>query len=111
MDQQGIDVDAPVGQQPVHLLDRVLGQPPARQRQTLADQADRQRRGLDRPERGSGQRLHPFGVQVVAKQRVEEAVDTVKGKRLTQSPWHGSQRRMTWHGNAPRPDGGRCHRK
>ncbi len=74
MDQQGIDIDAPVGQQPVHLLDRVLGQPPARQRQTLADQADRQRRGLDRPERGSGQRLHPFGVQVVAKQRVEEAV-------------------------------------
>ncbi len=83
MDQQGIDVDAPVGQQPVHLLDRVLGQPPARQRQTLADQADRQRRGLDRPERGSGQRLHPFGVQVVAKQRVEEAVNTVKGKWLT----------------------------
>jgi hypothetical protein len=29
MDQQGIDVDAPVGQKPVHLLDRVLGQPPA----------------------------------------------------------------------------------
>ena len=83
MPQQGIDVDALVGQQPVHLLDRVLGQPPACQRQTLADQADRQRRGLDRPERGSGQRLHPFGVQVVAKQRVEEVVDTVKGKRLT----------------------------
>ena len=55
MDQQGIDVDATVGQQSVHLLDRVLGQSPARQRQTLADQADRQRRGLDRPERGSGQ--------------------------------------------------------
>ena len=83
MPQQGIDVDALVGQQPVHLLDRVLGQPPACQRQTLADQADRQRRGLDRPERGSGQRLHPFGVQVVAKQRVEEVADTVKGKRLT----------------------------
>jgi hypothetical protein len=61
----------------------MLGQPPARQRQTLADQADRQRRGLDRPERGSGQRLHPLGVQVVAKQRVEEAVNTVEGKWLT----------------------------
>ena len=83
MPQQGIDVDALVGQQPVHLLDRMLGQPPARQRQTLADQADRQRRGLDRPERGPGQGLHPFGVQVVAKQRVEEVVDTVKGKWLT----------------------------
>ena len=47
---------------------------------TLADQADRQRRGLDRPERGTGQGLHSFGVQVVAKQRVEEAVNTVKRK-------------------------------
>ena len=42
MDLQGIDVDAAVGQQSVHLLDRVLGQSAARQRQTLADQADRQ---------------------------------------------------------------------
>ena len=96
MAQQGIDVDAPVGQQPINLLDRVLGHPPARQCQTLADHADRQRCGLDRAERGLGQRLHPFGMQVVAKQRVEEVVDTVKRKVADASPWHGSQRGMTW---------------
>jgi hypothetical protein len=80
MDQQSIDVDALVGQQPVHLLDGVLGQPPARQRQTLADQANRQRCRLDRPERGAGQRLHPFGVQLAAEQRFEEVVNSVKRK-------------------------------
>jgi hypothetical protein len=83
VDQQGIDINSPVGQQPVHLLDRVLGQSPARQRQPLADQADRERRGLDRPERGTGQRLHPLGVQVIAEQRVQEAMDTFERERLT----------------------------
>jgi hypothetical protein len=57
--------------------------PPLSRGQALADHADRQRRGLDHPERGPGQRLHPFGVQVVAEQRVEEAVNTVEGKWLT----------------------------
>jgi hypothetical protein len=38
----------------------------------------------------------PVCVQVVAKQRVEEALNTVKRQWLPQSPWHGPQRRLTW---------------
>ena len=92
MPQQGIDVDALVGQQPVHLLDRVLGQPPACQRQTLADQADRQRGGLDRAKRGPGKGLHALGVQIVAEQRVEEAVNAFERERPTQRHGRGSSR-------------------
>ena len=111
MPQQGIDVDALVGQQPVHLLDRMLGQPPARQRKTLADQADRQRRGLDRPRRQPRPKTSPFGVQVVAKQRVEEVVDTVKRQWLTHRHGIWSQRRMTWSCKRASTRRGRCRRK
>ena len=86
----------------------MLGQPPTCQRQSLlADQADRaRRRGLDHPSVATA-KDSPFGVQVVAEQRVEEVVDTVKGKRLTHKgkrltlvamAW-ARQRWMTWHGN------------
>jgi hypothetical protein len=81
MGQQGIDIDPVVGQQAVHLLDRMLGQPSASKRQTLADQADRQRRGLDHPQSGACQRQHALGMQICAEQRVHKAVDTFKGKR------------------------------
>jgi hypothetical protein len=40
--QGGVDIDPLVGQQPIDLLDRMLGGQPARQRQTLSDRADRQ---------------------------------------------------------------------
>ena len=75
MNQQCINIDPTVGQHSVHLLDRMLGQPSARQCQPLADHTDRQRCGLDHPQRRPGQRLHALGVQVIAKQRVQEAVD------------------------------------
>ena len=64
---------------------RALGQSAACQRETLP----RLRLDLSATrtgncsERGSGKKTSPSGVQVVAKQRVEEAVDTVKGKWLT----------------------------
>jgi len=75
VNQQCINIDPTVGQHSVHLLDRMLGQPSARQCQPLADHADRQRCRLDHPQRRPGQRLHALGVQVIAKQRVQEAVD------------------------------------
>ena len=45
--QCGVDIDPLVGQQPVHLLDRMLGHQAARQGEALADRIDRQRSGLD----------------------------------------------------------------
>ena len=68
-DQQRVDIDGWIGQQPVHLFDRMLGQAPAGQRQALADHGDRKRSGLDHPKRGPRQREHAFGMQVVRKQR------------------------------------------
>ncbi|PNE11054.1 MAG: hypothetical protein CR217_11010 [Beijerinckiaceae bacterium] len=47
MAQCGVDIDPLVGQQPVHLLDRMLGHQAARQGEALADRIDRQRSGLD----------------------------------------------------------------
>jgi hypothetical protein len=53
--QCGVDIDPLVGQQPVHLLDRMLGHQAARQGEALADRIDRQRSGLDDAEGGVGQ--------------------------------------------------------
>ena len=53
--QCGVDIDPLVGQQPVHLLDRMLGYQAARQGEALADRIDRQRSGLDDAEGGVGQ--------------------------------------------------------
>ena len=55
MAQCGVDIDPLVGQQPVHLLDRMLGYQAARQGEALADRIDRQRSGLDDAEGGVGQ--------------------------------------------------------
>jgi len=70
VDQQGIDIDPWVGQQPVHLLagcesiqrDRMLGQASAGQRQALADHGDCKRGRLDHPKGGPGQRKHALGM-------------------------------------------------
>jgi hypothetical protein len=53
--QRGVDIDPLVGQQPVNLLDRVLGHQTPRQGKALADRIDRQGRGLDDAEGGVGQ--------------------------------------------------------
>ena len=55
MDEQGVDIDPFVRQHAIDLLDRVLGQTPASQRQPLADQGDRERRGYNCPGGGTGQ--------------------------------------------------------
>ena len=58
------NVDAAVAEQPVDLLDRVLGHQAAGLRQRLADHRHRQRRRLHHAERGTSQRRDPLGVQV-----------------------------------------------
>jgi len=57
-------VDAVVAEQPVHLLDGVLGHQAARLRQGLADHRHRERCRRHHPKRGAGQRVDPFGMQV-----------------------------------------------
>lgn len=78
MVQQSVDIDPLVGQHAVDLLDRVLGHKPAGQRQTLPDQRDRERGGLDRPQRGSRQRQDALGMQVSGEHGSQEAVDVLE---------------------------------
>ena len=53
--QRGVDIDPLVGQQPVYLLDRMLGHEAARQGEALADRIDRQGSRLDDAEGGVSQ--------------------------------------------------------
>ena len=55
MAQRGIDVDAFIGQQPVHLLDGVLGHQAARQGKALPDRVDREGCSFDDAEGGIGE--------------------------------------------------------
>jgi hypothetical protein len=64
-----------VGQQPVDLLDRVLGRQPARQRQTMSDRTDRKRAGADDPQSCVGQRLDALGMDVAVEQSDQGAVN------------------------------------
>ena len=57
-------VNAAVAEQPVHLLDRVLGHQAARLGQSLADHRHRERCRRHHPKRGARQRVDPFGMQV-----------------------------------------------
>lgn len=66
-------VDAGVAQQPVHLLDRMLGDQAAGLRQSLADHCHRQRCARHHPERGTCQRIDPFGMQVRPVEPANEA--------------------------------------
>ena len=56
MGQDGVDIDAIVGQQPVHLFDSVFGDQATREGQPLTDCMNRQRCGPDDAERGIGQK-------------------------------------------------------
>jgi hypothetical protein len=76
--QGGIDIDPLVGQQPVDLLDRMLGRQPARQRQAMPDRADRQRAGPDHTQSGVGQRLNALGMHVTVEQADERAMNLSK---------------------------------
>ena len=76
-----IEVNAGVRQHPIDLLDRMLGQPPARQSQAPADHADRQGGRLDHAKRRSRKRQHPFGVQVVPQQTIQKPPDLLKRHR------------------------------
>jgi len=53
--QRGVDIDSLVGQQPIHLLDRMLGHQATRQGEAVADRIDHQGSGLDGAEGGVGQ--------------------------------------------------------
>ena len=65
-------VDAVVAQQPVHLLDRVLGHQAPRLGQRLADHRHRQRCGRHHAQRGAGQGVDPLGMQVSAIHPAQE---------------------------------------
>ena len=75
MGQQGIDIDCRVGQHAIDLLDRMFGVQSTRQRQALPDQRDRHRGGVDRSQRGAGQRKDALGMQAVTEQRFQVALD------------------------------------
>ena len=80
--QQGVDVDARVGQQAVDLLDGMLGLQAARQCQALADQRHRQRAAPHYPQRGARQGLHALGMQVLAEHASEELLHRRHGDLL-----------------------------
>ena len=83
MRQDRVDIDALVGQQPVHLFDRVFGDQAACQREAEADRMNRQRRRPDDTECGVAQRHHAFGMHIVADQAVDELVNVVEAKGLS----------------------------
>jgi hypothetical protein len=78
--QCDVDIDPLVGQQPIHLLDRMLGHQAACQGKPLTDGIDRQGRGLDYAQGGVGQRQHALGVQVAIEQAVQEAAHLIEAK-------------------------------
>jgi len=59
------DVDAPTGEQSVHLLHSVLPFGASCNRQGLADGIDREAGGLDTPQRRQRERQHPLGLEVL----------------------------------------------
>jgi hypothetical protein len=65
-------IDALVAEQPVHLLDRVLGHQPARLRQRLTDHRHRQGRAGHHAQRRPAQRLDPLGVQAMLEQPLDK---------------------------------------
>jgi hypothetical protein len=80
-DPGGEDVprlDPGIAQQPVDLLDGVLGQKATRLRQGLTDYRDRQRGARHHPERGIGKRIDPLRMDVFRKNTVEKTPDVLK---------------------------------
>src|SRR5580765_4935408 len=82
MGQDGVDIDAIVGQQPVNLFDSVFGDQATREGQPLTDCMNRQRCGPDDAERGIGQRQNAFSVHVSTQQISKEPVNAVEAKGL-----------------------------
>jgi hypothetical protein len=74
------DVDPAVAQQPVHLLDAMLGQRAHGLGQATPHCMDCQRRTDQHPESGVGQRQHPFGMKVASVQGVYEAQEVASLK-------------------------------
>jgi hypothetical protein len=80
-DPGGEDVpglDPGIAQQPVDLLDGVLGQKAARLGQGLTDYRDGQRRTRHHPERGIGKRRDPLRMDIFRKNTVEKTPDILK---------------------------------
>ena len=75
--QDLIDFDAVVGQQAVHLLDRVLGRPAARRGEAMSDSRNRERGAVQDADRGIAQAVDAFGMQVVFEYAAEQAVHRV----------------------------------
>ena len=77
----GVDLNAPIAQQPVHLLHPVLAQSALRVRKALTDRVDRERRTREHPQRPVRQRQHPLGVKVAVIKRRNKLNDLVLAKR------------------------------
>jgi hypothetical protein len=71
-------LDRAIAQQPVDLLDGVLGEKAAGLRQRLADDRDAQRCPGHHPQRRIRQRVDPFGMSIVIKNTVEKGPDILK---------------------------------
>ena len=67
-----------IAQQPVDLLDGVLGQKAARLGQRFADERDAQRCPGHDPERRVRQRINPFGMNILIKNAVKKSPDILK---------------------------------
>ena len=88
-DPRGEDVprlDPRIAQQPVDLLDGVLGQKAAGLGQRPANHRDGQRGACHHPERGIGKRIDPLRMNIFRKNAVEKTPD--KGAFYLQSPMH-----------------------
>ena len=80
-DPAGKDVpglDPGIAQQPVDLLDGVLGEKAARLSQRLADHRDSQRRARHHPKRRIGKRINPLRMGIFRKNTVEKAPDILE---------------------------------
>ena len=103
MAQSRVDVDPFVGQQPVHLFDRVFGDQPACQGKTLSDRINRQGCGSEDAESCVGQGQYAFGVEVAVKQAVQKAMHFLGAKGLVR--FHRSPRELSCTGGDSRFEG------
>ena len=81
--EQRPDVERRIAQEPVHLLDRVLGVQPARLGQARANRVNGQRDGVDHADHGVRHRLDPLGVQTLAGHPVDQAASAFDGDHVS----------------------------
>ena len=79
--EEGPDVDASIAQEPVYLLDAMLGQRTHGLRQAAPHCMDCQRRTREHAQGGVGQRQHPLGMQVACVQGVDEVQEVLSPKQ------------------------------